>query len=1023
MPPAPPPPIPSSSAALSAAITASTETWQNELKTLFEQAKARYADIVWDIIDGEEQYSDEIWGHKAVVYARASSQLQARNLSPTTTSESPGSGSTMNPFPSQTFLSLLLPSVDSSSPLINNRTVLRRISLTGNPGIFKNLLEYLYTGQGESAKLESEFGIFAKNGQTESPEPIAEIARRDKLRRDLFYMWKFRLYSDVRIEITGNLSSINNEIAIPVISSHRFILSSRVPHFRASLFSPLTPVSPLTLVGQGISPTNPLLLDLPTPPFTPAALHFTLGFIYTGTLTFSDRTWDLETAFNIMRSAKYLGLDTLENEIRARIVAEMMHGLFHAYLPFDEYERVIEGKWGIGGCKCMQCQQSAPHVLEFALEDDVRDNVLERGAQRALAGMYGEGWATSEFLALPLRLKNLCLKGVKYRTLPHNIIPLLQATQTGLNRLSLTLEPPVEAVKDLMLQERKTIDKVLCNNLHNFLEQPEWVTLLESDDAAFDDFDKVDLILDSIGRGLTGHNAGLVYQLVSSVLLREGPIPGITLLSRKSLLRAKIERLRINIIAWMREHWTWIRISNCFDGLEGWALTEISDELDVLVEDLTSSSAPRTDTLTWCRSLDFPRQDGDDESLNIHSTVTGVKRNPGAGATQSGSEPLVSSQPIRSTASFHSAAVSPEPPTGVSNLITSPTRISPVTASSVRTSSVSSPRLEAPTARHIHPSESSLVDGLNLSADNDTRSSSVLTKQDEGAHYRTDHFVIPPSPSRPPTSPISGFQSMSVVRDDSKSRDPQINHTNSTSGFSAITMPDTLLGVAKSPSSHEQAKNKLTPLPNDTSQFNHTSQSDTVQNSLPDKMPGLEKFKESMLKGAPISRKMTAHEVIAQLVTHGCQDLTNNMDHATFGEHPISHGGFSDIYRGYLLNSTQVAIKILRISISTITGNPKHLKHAARELHTWGKCNHPNVLPLHGLAAFRGRIGMVSPWMEQGNLPRYLEQTPGLDRCNLCAQICDGLAYMHQIGIVRLVSQCVNRLTAFLDSWRLKRSQ
>ncbi|KAH7320437.1 kinase-like domain-containing protein [Rhizoctonia solani] len=43
---------------------------------------------------------------------------------------------------------------------------------------------------------------------------------------------------------------------------------------------------------------------------------------------------------------------------------------------------------------------------------------------------------------------------------------------------------------------------------------------------------------------------------------------------------------------------------------------------------------------------------------------------------------------------------------------------------------------------------------------------------------------------------------------------------------------------------------------------------------------------------------------------------------------------------------------------------------------------------------------MVSPWMERGNLPRYLEQTLEVDRCNLCTQICDGLAYMHQIGII-----------------------
>jgi hypothetical protein len=47
---------------------------------------------------------------------------------------------------------------------------------------------------------------------------------------------------------------------------------------------------------------------------------------------------------------------------------------------------------------------------------------------------------------------------------------------------------------------------------------------------------------------------------------------------------------------------------------------------------------------------------------------------------------------------------------------------------------------------------------------------------------------------------------------------------------------------------------------------------------------------------------------------------------ATFSEFPVSHGGFSDIYRGRLSNDTQVAIKALRICADSISQNPKHLK-------------------------------------------------------------------------------------------------
>ncbi|CUA76262.1 hypothetical protein RSOLAG22IIIB_12174 [Rhizoctonia solani] len=191
----------------------------------------------------------------------------------------------------------------------------------------------------------------------------------------------------------------------------------------------------------------------------------------------------------------------------------------------------------------------------------------------------------------------------------------------------------------------------------------------------------------------------------------------------------------------------------------------------------------------------------------------------------------------------------------------------------------------------------------------------------------------------------------------------------------------------------EQAENKPTPEFIDTSRSNEESLGDRP---LGERHQACD-HKQWVPKDTPISRQMAIQEVVSHLIAHGCQDLTNNIDHAKFAEHPVSHGGFSDIYRGRLFDNKQVAIKTLRISLSE---NAKHLKHAAREVHTWGKCTHPNILQLYGLAVFRGRIGMVSPWMENGNLPRYLKQTPSADRRNLCLQICDGLSYLHKIGII-----------------------
>ncbi|KAF8593909.1 kinase-like protein [Ceratobasidium sp. AG-I] len=76
------------------------------------------------------------------------------------------------------------------------------------------------------------------------------------------------------------------------------------------------------------------------------------------------------------------------------------------------------------------------------------------------------------------------------------------------------------------------------------------------------------------------------------------------------------------------------------------------------------------------------------------------------------------------------------------------------------------------------------------------------------------------------------------------------------------------------------------------------------------------------------------------------------------------------------------------------------LQNAARELHTWSKCQHPNVLKLLGLVQFRNQIGMVAEWMGNGNLPAYILKHPDANRHQLCVQVCNGLSYLHEIGVI-----------------------
>ena len=101
---------------------------------------------------------------------------------------------------------------------------------------------------------------------------------------------------------------------------------------------------PTTAAGTQQDGGGPLTITLPSPP----SLHFTLGYIYTGTLVFSRRGYDLDTAFHIMRSVTYLSINALYDKIQAQIIQGFMHGLFHAFLEFTEYERITGGGGGPG---------------------------------------------------------------------------------------------------------------------------------------------------------------------------------------------------------------------------------------------------------------------------------------------------------------------------------------------------------------------------------------------------------------------------------------------------------------------------------------------------------------------------------------------------------------------------------------------------------------------------------------------------------------------------------------------------
>jgi BTB/POZ domain len=425
-------------------------------------------------------------------------------------------------------------------------------------------------------------------------------------------MWRSRLYSDVRIGIEGS-SSAHHEGLAAVFSTHRFILVSRSDYFHNALIVWNTQKPEIRDEDQDDDRSvEPPTLMLPSPPFTPPSLHFVLGFIYTGTLIFSNRTYDLDTAFHIMRSATYISLTSLYDEVQARIVQEMMHGLFHAYVDFPEYERITGGKWGISGCRCRQCARRIPRLIEFALLDDVKNDLLQRGARRGLVGMFGEGWCNAEFVKLDKKIRDAALKGVAKRTTPLNVFPLLLAAEFALTKLNSIIDPWADTSRDMILEARRHLDHLLCLQADECFSQSEWLELMDSDGAKFEDRDHLDWIIKSIQRGFTEKGAGRLYQvcfccptrdsqkscscirfpscqaLVSSILLRpHASDPNATMLSPTSLIRQRIEDTRTELLRWMKKRWVSIRMEGGFDNLDPWASKEISHGKALLFRNAT----------------------------------------------------------------------------------------------------------------------------------------------------------------------------------------------------------------------------------------------------------------------------------------------------------------------------------------------------------------------------------------------------------------------------------------------------
>ncbi|KEP49401.1 tyrosine kinase family catalytic domain protein [Rhizoctonia solani 123E] len=149
-----------------------------------------------------------------------------------------------------------------------------------------------------------------------------------------------------------------------------------------------------------------------------------------------------------------------------------------------------------------------------------------------------------------------------------------------------------------------------------------------------------------------------------------------------------------------------------------------------------------------------------------------------------------------------------------------------------------------------------------------------------------------------------------------------------------------------------------------------------------------------------VSRHMTIQDMFKLLLQHGCVDLSSQMDYRLDSHFVVNGGGFGDIWVGRFHSGVKVAIKVWRASMMEQCDD-KALKRAAREVYYWSRMKHQHVHQLLGVVVFKENcLGMVSEWMENGNLREYMLRKQDLDRYEICISIASGLAYMHKCNAV-----------------------
>ncbi|KAF8137687.1 kinase-like domain-containing protein [Boletus edulis] len=106
----------------------------------------------------------------------------------------------------------------------------------------------------------------------------------------------------------------------------------------------------------------------------------------------------------------------------------------------------------------------------------------------------------------------------------------------------------------------------------------------------------------------------------------------------------------------------------------------------------------------------------------------------------------------------------------------------------------------------------------------------------------------------------------------------------------------------------------------------------------------------------------------------------------------IGGGGFSTVSKAQF-RGTLVAVKTLKD-----IGNTREALE--REMEIWSTLRHDHIVPFYGASTLTSPPYIVSRYMQNGNLVRYLVTTPAADRTKLILEVSLGMYYLHEESVV-----------------------